>query len=87
MSLLIQNENFITQSGYKEIFLFNEIFCLLSQILDFTAFGPKAQCTVVGRGDKTYFDFLTFLGSFGHADIVKLRFLNFWTSFEVINWV
>ena len=43
MSLLIQNENFITQSGYKEIFLFNEIFCLLSQILDFTAFGPKAQ--------------------------------------------
>ena len=33
---MTQNENLIIQKGYKEIFLFYEIFWLLSQILDFT---------------------------------------------------
>ena len=33
---MIQNENVIMQSGYKENFIFYEIFWLRSQILDFT---------------------------------------------------
>ena len=43
----------------------------LSMLLD--------HCTMhmVERGDKTYFDFLTFLGSFEHADIEKFGFFHF----------
>ena len=47
--------------------------CSLStKIIEFTV-----QIALVGRDDKTYFDFLTVLGTFDHADIEKLRFLIF----------
>ena len=48
----------------------------------------ESHCTVVGKGYKTYFDFLTFFGSFGHADIENHRyFFYFWTIFDALNWV
>ena len=44
---------------------------------NFPFFSYNAQWYVVGRGDKTYFEFCTFLGNFDHANIEKLGFFIF----------
>ena len=49
---MVKNENIILQSGWKENFIFNKFFWLLSQILDFTLY---SKSTVVEYSQKANF--------------------------------
>ena len=63
----------LCKGGMRKTFSFMKFFDWLVKFWTLP-YGPKAQCTMVGRGDKTCFELMPFSNAFGYIMNRKSRF-------------